>query len=189
MANNGYRMIVRAHGGPETIEREDFPIPSPGPGEVVIETEAIGLNFIDTYYRKGLYPDTLPLTLGSESVGRIVALGEGVDQLGIDDRIGATQGSGAYATHRVIRAAQAIRVPDDIAPETAAAVLLKGLTAGFLAEDVFAGSPAHIALVHAAAGGVGSLLVPWLVDNGVTVIAHSGSAAKAAQVPSPHSLF
>jgi NADPH2:quinone reductase len=183
-----YRMIVRAHGGPEVIEREDFAVPSPGPGEVVIETEAVGLNFIDTYYRKGLYPDALPISLGSESVGRIVAIGEGVTGLAVGTRVGTTQNGGAYATHRVIPAAKAMRIPDGIAPEIAAAVMLKGLTACYLAEDTFPAKAGDVALVHSAAGGVGSLLVPWLLDKGVTVIAHSGSPEKAAQVPGEHSL-
>ncbi|WP_232495159.1 quinone oxidoreductase family protein [Novosphingobium kaempferiae] len=185
---DAYRMIVRAHGGPEVIEREDFAVPSPGPGEVVIETEAVGLNFIDTYYRKGLYPDALPISLGSESVGRIVALGDGVTGLSVGDRVGTTQNGGAYATHRAIPAAKAIRIPEGIAPEIAAAVMLKGLTACYLAEDTFPAKAGDVALVHSAAGGVGSLLVPWLLDKGVTVIAHSGSPEKAAQVPGEHSL-
>jgi NADPH2:quinone reductase len=184
----GYRMIARAHGGPEVIEREDFDVPAPAPGEVLIETEAVGLNFIDTYYRKGLYADALPICLGSESVGRIVALGEGVAGFSIGERVGTTQAGGAYATHRLIAATKAMRIPESIAPEIAAAVMLKGLTACYLAEDTFPAANGHVALVHSAAGGVGSLLVPWLLDRGVTVIAHSGSAEKAAQVPGDHSL-
>lgn len=185
----GYRMIVRAHGGPEVIEREAFEVPSPGPGEVLIETEAVGLNFIDTYYRKGLYPDALPIALGSESVGRILAVGEGVSGFAAGDRVGTTQNGGAYASHRPIPAGKAMRIPAGISPETAAAIMLKGLTACYLAGDTFAAGAGHIALVHSAAGGVGSLLVPWLLDKGVTVIAHSGSPQKAAQVPAEHSLF
>lgn len=184
----GYRMIARTHGGPEVIEREDFAVPSPGPGEVLIETEAVGLNFIDTYYRKGLYADPLPISLGSESVGRIVALGEGVNGFSIGERVGTTHAGGAYASHRLITAAKAMRIPEAIAPEIAAAVMLKGLTACYLAADTFPAAQGHVALVHSAAGGVGSLLVPWLLDKGVTVIAHSGSAEKAAQVPGEHSL-
>jgi NADPH2:quinone reductase len=184
----GYRMIARTHGGPEVIEREDFDVPSPGPGEVLIETEAVGLNFIDTYYRKGLYADPLPIKLGSESVGRIVALGDGVSEFSIGERVGTTHAGGAYASHRLIKAAQAMRIPEAIAPEIAAAVMLKGLTACYLAEDTFPADKGHVALVHSAAGGVGSLLVPWLLDRGVTVIAHTGSAEKAAQVPGDHVL-
>ena len=184
----GYRMIARTHGGPEVIERENFEVPSPGSGELLIETEAVGLNFIDTYYRKGLYADPLPIQLGSESVGRIAALGDGVTGFAIGDRVGTTHAGGAYATHRLIDAAKAMRIPEGIAPDIAAAVMLKGLTACYLAEDTFPAEKGHIALVHSAAGGVGSLLVPWLLDRGVTVIAHSGSAEKAAGVAAEHSL-
>lgn len=184
----GYRMIAPAHGGPEVIEREEFEVPAPGPGEILIETEAVGLNFIDTYYRKGLYPDPLPVRLGSESVGRIVTLGPGVAGFSIGERVGSTQSGGAYASHRIILAEKAIRVPDGIAPEIAAAVMLKGLTACYLAEDTFPAQAGETALVHAAAGGVGSLLVPWLLDKGVTVIAHSGSAEKARRVPTENSI-
>lgn len=186
---SGYRMIVRSHGGPDVIERQAWDVPSPGAGEVLIETEAVGLNFIDTYYRKGLYPDALPISLGSESVGRIVAVGDGVQGLAIGDRIGTTQNGGAYASHRLIPAAKAMRIPDGIAPETAAAVMLKGLTACYLAEETFAAQAGDVALVHSAAGGVGSLLVPWLLDKGVMVIAHAGSEDKARQVPAGHSLY
>ena len=185
----GYRMIARAHGGPEVIEREAFEVPPPGPGQVLIETEAVGLNFIDTYYRKGLYPTALPVALGAESVGRIIALGEGVSGFALGERVGATPHSGAYASHRLIPAEKAIRVPEEVAPDIAAAVMLKGLTACYLAEDTFPAQAGQVALVHSAAGGVGSLLVPWLLDKGVTVIAHSGSAEKAAQVHTEHSLF
>ncbi|MBT0668857.1 quinone oxidoreductase [Novosphingobium profundi] len=187
---SAYRMIVAEHGGPEKVSRETFKVPSPGPGQILIETEAVGLNFIDTYYRAGLYADALPIVLGSESVGTIVALGEGVEGFAIGERVGYTGAGGAYATHRLIPAAGAIRVPATIDPKIAAAVLLKGLTACYLAEDTFPAKAGDVALVHAAAGGVGSLLVPWLADKGVTVIAHCGSKAKADSVPVPasHSL-
>lgn len=185
---NGYRMIVKEHGGPDVVSRETFKIPLPGPDELLIETEAVGLNFIDTYYRKGLYPDALPIRLGSESVGRVIEIGAQVESFSVGDRVGSTQNGGAYASHRLIPATKAIRVPETIEPEIAAAVLLKGLTACYLAEDTFPAKQGDVALVHAAAGGVGSLLVPWLTDKGVTVIAHSGSAQKAASVPAEHSL-
>ncbi|MCJ2182204.1 quinone oxidoreductase [Novosphingobium sp. 1949] len=184
----GYRMIVAEHGGPEKVSRETFEVPTPGPGQILIETEAVGLNFIDTYYRKGLYPDALPIVLGSESVGRIVELGDGTEGFSVGERIGYTGNGGAYATHRLIPADGALRVPDAIDPMIAAAVLLKGLTACYLAEDTFPAKAGDVALVHAAAGGVGSLLVPWLTDKGVTVIAHCGSAEKAATVPTDHAL-
>lgn len=184
----GYRMVVRTYGGPEAIEREAFEVPSPGPGEVLMETEAIGLNFIDTYFRKGLYAGALPITLGSESVGRITALGEGVAGLSVGQRVGTVGGTGAYASHRIVPAAALAPIPAGVEPAIAAAVMLKGLTACYLAEETFPAQDGQVALVHAAAGGVGSLLVPWLLDKGVTVIAHVGSAAKAAQVPGEHTL-
>lgn len=187
----GYRMIVTEHGGPDKVSRETFEVPSPGPGEILIETEAVGLNFIDTYLRSGLYPSPLPTVLGSESVGTIVALGDGVREFSLGDRIGFTGTGGAYTTHRIVPAAGAIRIPSGIDPQIAAAVLLKGLTAAYLAEETYPSRAGDIALVHAAAGGVGSLLVPWLTEKGVTVIAHCGSAEKARTVPVPasHSLF
>lgn len=184
----GYRMIARAYGGPGVIEREEFEVPSPGPGEVLVETEAVGLNFIDTYFRKGLYPGPLPVRLGSESVGRIIAVGPDSGEFAVGERIGCAQNDGAYATHRIVATGKAMRIPEGIAPEIAAAVMLKGLTACYLAEETFPAEPGQIALVHAAAGGVGSLLVPWLADKGVTVIAHSGSPEKAATVPVEHSI-
>lgn len=184
----GYRMIVPVHGGPEVIEREDFDVPTPADDEIIIETEAVGLNFIDTYFRKGLYPDPLPICLGSESVGRIIALGGAVTGLAEGQRVGCTQNGGAYASHRVIKATQAIPVPESVNPEVAAASLLKGLTACYLAEDTYPAQAGEIALVHSAAGGVGSLLVPWLMDKGATVIAHVGSPEKAAQVVANHVL-
>ena len=185
----GYRMIARSHGGPEVIEREDFEVPAPGPGELLFETEAVGLNFIDTYYRKGLYPDPLPIQLGSESVGKVLAVGPGVEGFQIGDRVGCCLGNnGAYATHRVIAAARALPIPQGVAASTAAAVMLKGLTACYLAEDTFPAKAGDIALVHSAAGGVGSLLVPWLRDKGVTVIAHVGSSQKADGIVADHIL-
>ena len=185
---DGYRLVVRAHGGPEAIEREDFAFPDPGPGQVLIKTEAIGLNFIDVYYRSGLYPAALPIPLGSESAGRVVAVGPGVEGFAPGDRVGCAQGDGAYASHRLIEAAQAVRIPDRVSNETAAAVMLKGFTACYLAEDIIPLEPGDVALVHSAAGGVGSLLIPWLRDAGVIVVAHAGSAEKAASVVADHVL-
>jgi NADPH2:quinone reductase len=179
---NGYRLVIHAHGGPEAITREDCSFPEPGAGELLIETEAVGLNFIDVYYRTGLYPSELPITLGSESAGRIVSVGSGAAGFSIGDRVGCAQGNGAYATHRLIKAAQAVRLPDAISSEIAAASMLKGFTACYLAEDIVPLKRGDVALVHSAAGGVGSLLVPWLRDMGVVVVAHAGTPEKAAGV-------
>ena len=183
-----WRMIVRTTGGPEVIEREYFDPAPPAEGEVLIVQDAIGLNFIDTYHRSGLYEAPLPLTLGVEGAGYVAALGPGVSGLAIGDKVGAAGGMGAYATHRTVAADRVIRIPDEIGTDEAAAMMLKGMTACFLAEDVLPLRPGQVALVHAAAGGVGSVLVPWLRDKGVVVIAHSGSAEKASTVSANHSL-
>lgn len=183
-----YRLVVHAHGGPEAILREDHAFPEPGRGELLVETEAVGLNFIDVYYRTGLYPAALPVPLGSESAGRVIAVGDEVEGFARGDRVGCVQGDGAYASHRLVAAAQAVRLPDGIDSRTAAASMLKGFTACYLAEDIVPLQAGQIALVHSAAGGVGSLLVPWLRDKGVIVVAHVGSAKKAAQVSADHVL-
>lgn len=183
-----YRMIARSFGGPEVIEREEFDPVKPGPGELLIAIEGVGLNFIDTYFRSGLYPAPLPLALGSESAGRVVALGAGVSGFAQGDRVGCVSAPGAYASHQCIPADRAIRLPDDISAKTAAATMLKGFTACYLAEDTVALEPGQTVLVHSAAGGVGSILVPWLRDKGIRVIAHAGSAEKVAGVEADHRL-
>ena len=183
-----WRMVARSRGGPEVIERENFDPGQPGEGELLIAIDAIGLNFIDTYYRSGLYSAPLPLALGSESAGRVVATGPGVSGFAPGDRVGSVSTPGAYATHQIVPAARAVPLPDDLSSENAAAAMLKGFTACYLAEDSIALSPGQVALVHSAAGGVGSILVPWLRDKGVRVIAHAGTAEKAASVAADHSL-
>lgn len=185
---DGYRLVIHAPGGPEAIQRESCSFPDPGGGELLIATEAVGLNFIDVYYRTGLYAAELPITLGSESAGRIVAIGSDVDGFTVGDRVGCVQGDGAYASHRLINASQAVRLPDAISAEIAAAVMLKGFTASYLAEDIVPLEAGAFALVHSAAGGVGSLLVPWLRDKGVVVVAHAGTTAKAAGIDADYVL-
>lgn len=183
-----YRMVARVFGGPEVIEREAFDPGQPAAGELLIEVEAVGLNFIDTYYRSGLYPAPLPLALGSESAGKVIAIGAGVDGFAPGDRVGCVSAPGAYANHQRIPANRAVRLPDDITAEAAAATMLKGFTACYLAEDTVTLRPGETALVHAAAGGVGSILVPWLRDKGVMVIAHAGSAEKITGIEADHRL-
>ncbi len=183
-----YRMIVRQHGGPDVIEREDMDTPVLAHGQVLVATEAIGLNYIDTYFRTGLYPGDLPLTLGHEGAGRVAAVGPGVTAFSVGDRVASGTGKGSYTTHWVVSQDQLVALPDSIDSTDAAAMMLKGMTACYLAEDVLPLKAGQVALVHAAAGGVGSVLVPWLRDKGVIVIAHSGSAQKAAKVDADHSL-
>lgn len=183
-----WRMVARVHGGPEVIVKQQFDPGSPGPNDVLIEQDVVGLNFIDIYYRTGLYPAPLPVALGSEGVGHIVAVGSAVEMFSIGDRVACASGLGAYATHRVAPSDRIVRVPDDIASEDVAAMMLKGMTACYLAEDILPLKSGQVALVHAAAGGVGSILVPWLRDRGIVVIAHSGSEKKASRVEADHSL-
>jgi NADPH:quinone reductase len=179
---------LRRFGGPEVIEREDFDPGKPGPGELLVKNEAIGLNFIDTYFRTGLYDAPLPIALGSESAGIVVAAGPGVTAFAPGDRVGSVSAPGAYATHRKIPADRAVRIPDGVSSEDAAAAMLKGFTACYLAEETVALAAGQTALVHSAAGGVGSILVPWLRDKAVIVIAHAGTPEKSAGVDAEHRL-
>ncbi len=174
-----YRLIFRRAGGPEVIEAEPLGTLEPGPGEVLVRHEAVGLNFIDTYHRTGLYKLPLPSGLGSEAAGTVEAAGEGAD-FREGDRVGYALGPpGAYATHRILPADRLVRLPDEISAETAAAAMLKGCTAEFLIERCAGVKAGDWVLVHAAAGGVGSILVPWLKAIGARVIAHAGSTEKA----------
>ena len=176
-----YRLVIRRTGGLEVIEREPLGELKSGAGEILIRHEAIGVNFIDTYQRSGLYEVPLPSGLGSEGAGVIEAVGEGVDGFREGDRAGCFSGPlGAYATHRLVAADRAIKLPPSVASETAAAMMLKGCTAEYLIERCARVERGDAVLVHAAAGGVGSILVPWLKAIGAIVIAHAGSAEKAA---------
>src|SRR5436305_1663634 len=164
-----YRLIIRSTGGPEVIEREDLGALTPGPGEVLIRHDAIGLNYIDTYHRSGLYPLSLPSGLGSEAAGTVEAAGDGAGFEAGDRVAYALAPPGAYATHRLIAADRLVRLPDGVDAETAAAVMLKGCTAEMLVERCAKVQAGDWVLVHAAAGGVGSILVPWLKAIGARV--------------------
>jgi NADPH2:quinone reductase len=178
--SSAWRVVIHRNGGPEVLEREDFDPGDPGPGMALVRITAAGLNFIDTYQRSGLYALTFPATLGSEFVGVVEAVGDGVTAVKPGQRVGAVLRSpGAYATHIVTSAAELMPLPDDIPDEVAAAVLLKGLTAWALLEPCAKVHAGQTVLIHSAAGGVGSILVPWAKSLGATVIAHAGSAAKA----------
>jgi NADPH2:quinone reductase len=167
-------------GGPEVLAVETAPMPNPGPGEILLRQTAIGLNFIDTYHRSGLYPVPLPSGLGLEAAGVVEAVGAGVS-IAHGTRVGYCWGPiGAYASHRVIAADRVVVLPDGVGDEAAAAVLLKGCTTEFLVERCAQVQPGQWALVQAAAGGVGLLLVQWLKHVGATVIAVAGSAEKLA---------
>jgi NADPH2:quinone reductase len=176
------RFAIRFHqtGGPEVLRSEPIEIGEPGPGQVLVRQDAIGLNFIDTYVRTGLYPAELPSGLGNEAAGIVEAVGPDVEDFTAGDRVGYfVAPPGAYATHRLVPERLLVKIPEAISLEQAAATMLKGCTAEFLIERCARVQPGQTVLVHAAAGGVGSIAVQWLKAIGATVIAHSGSPAKA----------
>ena len=187
-----YAFILRQTGGPEMLEAEHIDVPRPEPGELLVRHAAVGLNFIDTYHRSGLYKLPLPSGLGGEAAGVVEAVGEGAAGFREGDRVGYFTGPlGAYATHRAIDAERLVKLPDSISAEQAAATMLKGCTAEYLIERCARVEPGQSVLVHAAAGGVGAILVQWLKAIGATVIAHAGDSRKAAlakQLGADHSL-
>lgn len=173
-------VIVRQLGGPEVLAVEDWPVASPGPGQVALRQTAIGLNFIDTYQRSGLYPVQLPFVAGNEGAGIVTALGEGVTEFKIGDRVAYQGQVGAYAAERVAAADRMVPIPDGIDDRTAAAVMLKGLTAWYLLHETWAVGPGNTILWHAAAGGTGLIATQWAKALGATVIGTAGSAEKVA---------
>ncbi len=174
-------IIVRAPGGPEALEWTVLETGAPGTGEVRIAHRAIGVNFLDTYYRSGLYawPAT-PLIPGSEAAGVVEAVGPGVAEFAAGDRVAYTMPLGAYRERRIVPADRLVKLPDGVSFETAASVMLKGLTAQFLVTSCFPVRAGQCALVHAAAGGVGLLLGQWLAAIGATAIGTVGSDEKGA---------
>jgi NADPH:quinone reductase len=173
---------IRVHetGGPEVLRWEPLDLPQPGAGEVRIRHTAVGLNYIDTYHRSGLYPLSLPAVIGSEAAGIVTAVGAGVKGLAEGDRIAyATAPLGAYAEERNLPAAPLVRLPDAIDDRTAAAVMLKGMTAHYLVRRTHPVKNGDVVVVHAAAGGVGLLLSQWAKHLGAFVIGTAGSEEKA----------
>lgn len=173
---------IRIHrtGGPEVLQWEAVDVPSPAPGEVRVRHAAVGLNFIDTYHRTGLYPLPLPAGIGLEGAGTVEALGEGVSELQVGDRVAYAGGPvGAYAEVRNIPAHRLLKLPDAIGFETAAAMMLQGLTAAYLLRKTYCVQPGDAVLIHAAAGGVGLIACQWAKALGATVIGTVGSATKA----------
>ncbi len=168
------------HGDAGVLELVEIPVPSPGPGEILIRHAAVGLNFIDIYQRTGLYPLPLPSGLGKEAAGTVEAVGDGVTRFQVGDRVAtATAPVGAYRQFHVLPETAAVAVPDDISLETAAAVMLKGMTAEFLIRRAFHVKQGDEILLHAAAGGVGLILGQWARSLGASVIGTVGSEAKA----------
>jgi NADPH2:quinone reductase len=165
-------------GGPEVLEAVELEVPSPAAGQILVRHQAVGLNYIDTYHRSGLYPLKMPTVIGLEAAGTVEALGDGVTRFQVGDRVAYNGTMGAYAEAAVVPAERAVKVPDGVSLQTAAAVLLKGMTAEFLVRRCFHVKPGDLVLIHAAAGGVGQILVQWCKALGATVITTAGSTAK-----------
>jgi len=172
---------IHAHGGPDVMRWDDVPTPEPGPAEALVHHTAVGLNYIDVYFRTGLYKiPTLPAILGMEAAGTVSAVGADVQDIKVGDRVAyATGPIGAYATDRVISADRLVKLPDGIDDQTAAAMMLQGLTAQYLLRRTYKVKPGDTVLVHAAAGGVGLILCQWAKHLGVTVIGVVSTEAKA----------
>ena len=171
-------IVVHQSGGPEQLRYEDWPLASPGPGQVALRQTAIGLNFIDTYQRSGLYPMQMPFVAGNEGAGVITALGEGVSGLKVGDRVAYQGQIGAYATERLAAAERMVPIPDGIDDKTAAAIMLKGLTAYYLLFKTWPVARGETILWHAAAGGTGLIATQWAKALGATVIGTAGSDDK-----------
>ncbi len=172
---------IRVHsaGGPDALRYEDVEIPAPSAGQIQIRQHAIGVNFIDIYFRTGLYPATAPFIIGNEGAGEVVATGAGVADFAAGDRVGYAGGLGGYAELRNLPASSAVKLPPEISYDQAAAMMLKGLTAQYLLRQTYKVKRGDTILVHAAAGGVGTILCQWGKALGARVIGTVGSADKA----------
>jgi NADPH2:quinone reductase len=172
---------IDAHGGPEVLRAVEVAAPDPGPGQVLVRHEVIGVNYVDTQHRAGApYPVQLPLVPGIEAAGQVVGVGAGVEEFRQGDRVAyAGPMVGVYAELAAVPVEVCVPIPDELTSHTAAAVLLQGMTAHVMTHDVHHGSAGESALVHAAAGGTGSLLVQFLIHQGVTVLASTSSEQKA----------
>jgi len=173
---------IRIHetGGPEVLRWEDIAVGTPGVGEILLRQTAVGLNYIDTYHRTGLYTLEMPAILGREAAGTVEAVGPGVDGLAAGDRVAYALEAGAYCESRVIGATRVVKLPETIDDRTAASMLLKGLTARYLLRNSYAVQPGDTVLIHTAAGGVGLIACQWARAIGATVLGTVGSAEKAA---------
>jgi len=172
-------VVVERHGGPEVLQLRRLPVPEPGPGEVRVKLEAIGVNYIDVYHRTGLYPLPLPFTPGMEGAGIVDALGEGVTEPKVGTRVAYAMQRGSYAEYHVVPADRVVPVPEGVSAKQAAALMLQGMTAHYLACSTFPLQPGQQALVHAAAGGVGLLLVQIAKMRGATVYGTVSTEEKA----------
>jgi NADPH:quinone reductase len=170
---------IQSTGGPEVLEPVELPIPEPGPGQVLIRVEATGVNFIEIYFRKGVYKASFPLTLGSEAAGTVEEMGPGVTGFKTGDAVASTSVIGSYAEYALVPAAQLVKTPQGLSMETAAAAMLQGMTAHYLTRSTYPLKAGETVLVHAGAGGVGLLLTQMAVDIGARVISTVSTRAKA----------
>jgi len=173
-------IVIDQFGGPEVLRLRMLETPSPKAGELLIRHHAIGINYIDVYHRTGLYPNSLPLVPGSEGAGEVLAVGEGVTAFRVGDRVTYAGAVGSYSEQRIISAAQAIPLPTSISYETAAAVMLKGLTAYYLLFLTWPVKAGETLLFHAAAGGMGHIACQWATSLGARVIGTVGNTDKVA---------
>ncbi len=172
-------VLVHRCGGPEVLSYEDHPVGAPGPGQALVRHTVIGVNYIDTYYRSGLYPGELPLVPGDQAAGVVEAVGEGAEEFQPGDRVAyASKPLGAYAEKRVIETDALVPLPDDITDETAGATLTRGLTAEYLLHRLYPLRAGETILAHAAAGGAGRILCQWAARLGARVIGTVGSREK-----------
>jgi len=172
-------IVVRQYGGPEQLELTDVEIPTVGAGEALVEVHAAGVNYIDTYHRTGLYPADPPFTPGMEGAGVVVAIGAGVTEVGVGDRVAWAMTRGSYAQCAIVPAWRLIRLPDAVSFDLAAAAMLQGMTAHYLTHSTYPLQLGHTALVHAAAGGTGLLLVQMAKRRGARVFGTTSTAEKA----------
>ncbi len=172
-------VYIEHTGDADALHHGEMPTPKPGPGEVLVKIAYTGVNFIDTYHRSGLYKLPLPAVIGSEASGRVEELGEGVTSLKPGDRVAYTLSRGSYAEYHAVPAAHLVKIPDGVDDATAAGCMLQGMTAHYLTHSTFVLKKGHTALVHAAAGGTGRLIVQMAKTIGVRVIATVGSEEKA----------
>ncbi|MGW5918333.1 quinone oxidoreductase family protein [Nocardia fluminea] len=169
---------VSEHGGPEVLRYVEVADPQAGPGQLLVETQGVGVNYIDIYFRTGQYPQATPYLPGSEGTGVVVAIGSDVTEFSVGDRVAWASAPGSYAELVAVDEAVAVKVPDDVEPTVAAAALLQGMTAHYLTESVFSPEPGDPVLVHAGAGGVGLLLTQMAVAKGARVITTVSTDAK-----------
>ena len=172
---------VHKHGGPEVLTYEQIDVPAPGQGQIRVKQHAIGINFIDTYFRMGMYPSPvgMPFVAGNEGAGEVTAVGSGVTDFKVGDRVAYVVGLGGYAEERILPADRVVKLPDQISYEQAAGMMLKGMTVQYLLHRTFKVQKGNTILIHAAAGGIGLILCQWANHLGATVIGTVGSKDKA----------